>query len=100
MYITWWLSDKESACQCRRRKRCGFYPWVEKIPWGRKWQPTPVLLPARSHGQRRLMGYSPWSRGVGHDSMTENTLNIHVIFFYRCMASSGLTCKYTHCLYL
>ena len=38
----------------------GFDPWVGKIPWRRKWQPTPVLLPGESHGQRRLMGYSPY----------------------------------------
>ena len=36
--------------------------WVRTIPWRRKWQPTPVLLPAESHGQRRLAGYSPWVR--------------------------------------
>ena len=42
------------------RKRRGFDPWVEKIPWRRrKWQPTPVLLPGESHGQRSLEGYSP-----------------------------------------
>ena len=52
-----WLSGKESACQCRRP---GFDPWVGKIPWRRKWQPTPVFLPGESHGQRRLAGYSPW----------------------------------------
>ena len=40
---------KESACQCRRWKRCGFDPWVGKIPWRRKWQPTPVFLPGKSH---------------------------------------------------
>ena len=34
--------------------------WVGKIPWGRKWQPTPVFLPEEFHGQRRLRGYSPW----------------------------------------
>ena len=33
------LSDKESTCQCRRRRRLGFNPWVRKIPWSRKWQP-------------------------------------------------------------
>ena len=33
-----------------------------KIPWKRKWQPTPVFLPGESHGQRILAGYSPWSR--------------------------------------
>ena len=36
-------------------------PWVRKIPWRRKWQPTPVFLPGESYGQRRLAGYSPWS---------------------------------------
>ena len=33
---------------------------VGKIPWRRKWQPTPVFLPGESHGERRLVGYSPW----------------------------------------
>ena len=37
-----------------------FDPWVRKIPWTRKWQPTPVCLPGESHGQRSLEGYSPW----------------------------------------
>ena len=41
--------------------RCGFDPWVGKIPWRRAWQPTPVFLPGESHGQRSLVGYSPWS---------------------------------------
>ena len=49
---------KESTCQCRRRKRRGFDPWVVKIPWRRKWQPTPVFLPGESYGQRSLAGYS------------------------------------------
>ena len=38
----------------------GFDPWVRKIPWRRKWQPTPVLLPGKSHGQRSLVDYSSW----------------------------------------
>ena len=37
----------------------GFNPWVGKIPWNRKWQPTPVFLPGKFHGQRRLTDYSP-----------------------------------------
>ena len=41
--------------QCRRR---GFDPWFRKIPWRRKWQPTPVFMPGKSHGQRSLVGYS------------------------------------------
>ena len=42
---------KESTCWCRR---CGLDPWVGKIPWRRKWQPTPVLLPRKSHIWRSL----------------------------------------------
>ena len=53
-------SGKESACQRRRRKRHGFYPWVGKIPWRRKRQCTPVFLPGEFHGQRSLAGYIPW----------------------------------------
>ena len=45
-----WLSGKES----------GFDPCVGKIPWRRAWQPTPVFLPGKSHGQRSLAAYSPW----------------------------------------
>ena len=40
-----------------------FDPWVGKIPWRRKWQPTPIFLPGKPHGQRSLVGYSPW----GHE---------------------------------
>ena len=53
-------SGKESICQCRRHEIHGFNSWVRKVPWSRKWQPTPVFLPGESHGQRTLVGYSPW----------------------------------------
>ena len=53
-------SGKDSACQCSFCKRCGFEPWVRKIPWSKKWQPTPLFLPKKSHGERKLAGYSPW----------------------------------------
>ena len=52
-----WFSGKESACQCRRH---GFYPWVGKIPWRRKWQPTPVFLLGKFHGQSSLADSRPW----------------------------------------
>ena len=45
--------------QCRRPR---FHPWVRKIPWRRKWQPTPVFLPGECYGQRSLAGYSSWGR--------------------------------------
>ena len=58
-----------SACQCRRR---GFNPWVSKIPWRMEWQPTPVLLPRESHGQRSLAGYGPQGcKRVRHDLVTK-----------------------------
>ena len=67
-----WHSGKESVCQYRRCKRCGFDSWVGKMPWRRKWQPTPVFLPGKSHGQRRLAGSkSMGSHRAGHDSGTE-----------------------------
>ena len=59
--LPWWLRDKEPACQCRSRRRW-FDFWVGKIPWRRKWQPTPVFLPGESHGQSGLTGYSPRDR--------------------------------------
>ena len=38
----------------------GFNPWFQKIPWRREWQPTPVFLPEKSHGQRSLVDFGPW----------------------------------------
>ena len=38
------VSGKELACQCGRHKRCGLAPWVRKISWRRKWQPSPIIL--------------------------------------------------------
>ena len=44
------------------KARLGFDPWVRKIPWRRKWQPTPVFSAGEFHGQRSLAGYRPWGR--------------------------------------
>ena len=52
--LPWWLSSKEPTCQCRR---CGFNPWAWKISWRKKWQPTPVFLPGKFHGQSSLVSY-------------------------------------------
>ena len=54
--ISWF---QVNICQCREYKRCGFDPWVGKIPWRRKWQHTPEFLPGEFHRQRRLAGYRP-----------------------------------------
>ena len=61
-----WHSGKESTCHCRRRRRFGFDFWVKEDPWSKKWRPTPVFLPGKSHGQRRLTGYKE-SQRVRHD---------------------------------
>ena len=52
----WWL---RICLQCRK---CRFNPWVRKISWRRKWYPTPVFLPEKSHEERSLAGYSPRGR--------------------------------------
>ena len=54
-----WLSGIESDCQFRRGE---FYPWAGKLPGRGKCQLTPVFLPGKSHGQRKVAGYSPWGR--------------------------------------
>ena len=74
-----WPSGKESAYQYRRYKRHRFDPWVKKVPWSRKQQPTLVFLPGKSHRQRNLVGYSPWGRKcVGY-----NWTHMHrSIFFF------------------
>ena len=87
-----WYSGKESACQCKRHKRCVFDPWVSKIPWRRKWQPTPVFFPGKFRGQRSLMGYNPW--GCKELDMTDWTFmqwvitekSFHVLIFH-CLCS-------------
>ena len=71
-YLSWWLGGKEFTFQCRRLRRCGFDPWVGKIPWRKKWESTPVFLPAKSHGQRSLAGYSPWGcKRIRYDFVIE-----------------------------
>ena len=68
-------SDDISIClQCRRP---GFYHWVRKIPWRRKWPPTPVLLPGKSHGRRSMVGYSPRGR-----KELDTTEQLHFLSFF------------------
>ena len=68
-------SDGKSIClQCGRPR---FDPWVRKIPWRRKWQPTPVFLPGEFHGWRNPVGYSPWG---WKESDTTERLHFHFHF--------------------
>ena len=88
--LLWCLSGKESTCQCRR---CKFNPWVRKIPWRRKWQPTPVFVPGKSHRQKILAGYSPWGRRVRHYLAAKPPpppwSSKLVCPVYRCMSGEG-----------
>ena len=82
---------KESAYSagdvCRR---CRFNPWVRKIPWRRKWQPTPVFLPGKSHGQRNLAGYRPWGhKRVRHNLATKQQQHVILDLNYKEGPSHG-----------
>ena len=69
-------------------ERSGFDPWVRKIPWRRKWQPTPVFLPGKSHGQRSLVGYSPWGcKRVRHELATRQQ---HTLIYTNVFRGNGL----------
>ena len=83
---------KESTRQYRRLGRCRFDPWVVKIPWRRKWQPTPVLLPGESHGQRSLAGYSPW--GSQESDMTERLSTCSTVAYSLCKPEEYFTSSY------
>ena len=75
--------DKEPTCQCRKFKKCGFSPWVGKIPWSRAWQPTRVFLPGESHGQRSLVGLlSMESQRFGYNWRDLTCMHVGYIYIY------------------
>ena len=82
LYIFYWFlyfpGGSDSKASCLQWGRPGFDPWVRKILWRRKWQPTPVLLPGKSQGRRSLVGYSPW--GHKESDMTERFYHIFYCF--------------------
>ena len=84
--------DGSNGRVCLQCRRPGFNPWVGKMPWRRKWQPTPVFLPGGPHGQRSLAGYSPWD-------CTESEMTKHVqahVCTHRCAHTHTHT--HTHCM--
>ena len=90
-------SGKESTCKCRRCKRLGFNPWLGKIPWSRKWQPTPVFLPGKCHGQKNVAGYSSWGHRAGTrlsdwaPTVDYNVVLVSAVHKYTNPLSSGLS---------
>ena len=84
-------SDGKSVClQCGRPR---FDPWVRKMPWRRKWQPTPVLLPGKFHGWRSLVGYNPW----GHKE-SDKTEQLHFHFQNKLFETNS--CMIIGCLFV
>ena len=81
-------SRKEPACQCRRHKSCEFSPWVGKIPWGRKWQPTPVFLPGESMDGGAWWATVHGSQRVRHD---------WVVWYIPCLSSPFFTLTQGNC---
>ena len=72
--VIYWFSGKKSSCQYRR---LGFNLCIGRSPWRGKWQPTPVFLPEKSHGQRGLVGCSPWTcKRVRHSLATKQQQRI------------------------
>ena len=90
----WWFRRLSVYLQCRRP---GFDPWVRKIPWRKKWQSTPVLLPGKSHGQRSLVGYSPWCR---KESDTTELLHFHLNFYTKTTYVFCRKCEWLSCVWL
>ena len=95
-----WFSGYRVHQQCRRHRRCGFDPWVRKIPWRRARQPTPVFLPGESHGQRSPAGYSSWDHKESNPAETTEHACTHTPSFTdKCKAGDGrsysadTTCK-------
>ena len=73
-------TGKEFACHCRRHKNCVFDPLVGTILWSRKWQPTPVFLPGKFHGQTSLVDFSSW--GSKELVTTKHAHTCHTIVIY------------------
>ena len=71
--LPWWLSGKESACNAGDLGNVGSIPRLGRSPGGGKWQPTQEFLPGESHGQRSLVGYSPW----GHIELDTTEVTEH-----------------------
>ena len=87
-----WASQlgKESACNAGNYRRRAFDSWVGKIPQKRKWQPTPVSLPEKSHGQRSLVSHSPWGWKESDTTEGLSTACIHLDATLICLFVSDI----------
>ena len=81
---------KNLPVNARRCRRCGFDPWVGKIPWRRPWQPILVFFSGESHGQKSLVDYS--SQGCKELDMTEHACIYNTISHHHSHFSYSSTC--------
>ena len=87
-----WLSSKESACQCRRRKRCGFNHWLGKVLWRMAWQLNSSILGLKNpNGQSSLVGYSPWGGKESEKTEWLSTYAYTFINFVTCKTRMKIT---------
>ena len=94
--LPWWLSGKSICLQCRRPR---FDSWVGNISWEKKLQPTPVFLPGKSHGQRSLLGYSPWGyKRVGDDLVTKE--HYSMVWMYHSLLINASIGDHLGCCYV
>ena len=77
---------KESACNAGGR----FNSWIRKIPWRREWQPTPVFLPGKSHGQRSRAGCRPWGHKESDSTEWWTLSSLYPLFLHPSLFS-GMT---------
>ena len=68
--------------QQKRHRWPGFNPWVRKIPWRRKWHPTPVLLPGKFRGLRSLVDYSPWGHKKSDTTEQLDWTEYSIVYIY------------------
>ena len=88
-------TGKQSACQWRRCMRHRFDPCIGKIPLRRKWQPAREFLPGKFHGQRSLVGYSPWVRKESDTTEWLHFTSLHLFNDFNCKSEISSPCLYT-----
>ena len=77
-----WLLEGSSPASAGDPGDVGLIPGEGHAPWNRSWQPTPVFLPGKSHGQRRLAGYSPWGHKRRHDLEAKQQQTTTMYIYY------------------
>ena len=92
---SWWWTGRPGVLQCMGLQRVG-HDWVTELNslfWRRQWQTTPLLLPGKSHGQRSLVGCSPW----GHKEL-DTTEQLHFHFSLSCIGKGNVNPLQCSCL--